>query len=128
MRRVQPARCNVSQYIHLCKTLCMFQTGFPSIKSSKLHIQRQVFVRTILLPAARLTVPARLAAGSKRQQKSWWTTELLQACWAGGTTNFIGLNYSQIINYLCYCTYRIADMKQITQRRWIYLEYISSKT
>ena len=39
----------------------MFQTGFPSIiKSSKLHIQRQVFVRTMLLPAA---IPARLAAG-----------------------------------------------------------------
>jgi len=32
----------------------MFQTGFPSIiRSSKLHIQRQVFVRPILL-AARL--------------------------------------------------------------------------
>jgi len=35
----------------------MFQTGFPY----KLHIQRQVFVRPILLPAASL---ARLAAGS----------------------------------------------------------------
>jgi hypothetical protein len=40
----------------------MFQTVFPSIiSSSKLHIQRQVFVRPLLLPAASL---ARLAAGS----------------------------------------------------------------
>jgi len=40
----------------------MFQTGFPSIaRSSKLHIQRQVFVRPLLLTAASL---ARLAAGS----------------------------------------------------------------
>jgi len=40
----------------------MFQTVFLSIiRSSKLHIQRQVFVRPLLLPAASL---ARLAAGS----------------------------------------------------------------
>ena len=40
----------------------MFQTGFPSIiRSSKLHIQRQVFVIPLLLPAAS---QARLAAGS----------------------------------------------------------------
>jgi len=40
----------------------MFQTGFPPIiRSSKLHIQRQAFVRPLLLPAASL---ARLAAGS----------------------------------------------------------------
>jgi len=40
--RVQPTRCNVSQYIYSCKTLYMFQTLFPSIiRSSKLHIQRQ---------------------------------------------------------------------------------------
>jgi len=40
----------------------MFQTVFPSIiGSSKLHIERQVFVRPLLLPAASL---ARLAAGS----------------------------------------------------------------
>ena len=39
-----------------------FQTGFPSImRSSKLHTQRQVFVRPILLAAASLT---RLAAAS----------------------------------------------------------------
>jgi len=31
----------------------MFQTVFPSINTtSKLHIERQVFVRPILLPAA----------------------------------------------------------------------------
>ena len=50
------------RFIYSCKTLCMFQTGFPSIiRSSKLHIQRQAFVRPLLLPAA--GVP-RLAAGS----------------------------------------------------------------
>ena len=55
VRRVQPTRCNVSQFIYFYKTLYMFQTGFPSIvRSSKLHIQRQVFVRTILLLAANL--------------------------------------------------------------------------
>ena len=42
-------------FIYSCKTLYMFQTGFPSIvRSSKLHIQRQAFVRPILLPAASL--------------------------------------------------------------------------
>jgi len=50
------------KFIYFCKTLYMFQTVFPSvITSSKLHIQRQAFVRPILLPAAIL---ARLAAGS----------------------------------------------------------------
>jgi len=40
----------------------MFHAGFSSIiRSSKLHIQRQVFVRPILLSAASL---ARLATGS----------------------------------------------------------------
>jgi len=40
----------------------MFQTGFPSIiRGTKLHIQRQVFVRPTLLPTASLS---RLAAGS----------------------------------------------------------------
>ena len=63
IRWVQPKRCDASQFIYFCKTLYMFQTGFPSvIRSSKLHIQRQVFVRPILLPAASL---ARLAAGSR---------------------------------------------------------------
>ena len=50
------------QFLYFRKTLYMFQTVFPSIiGSSKPHIQRQVFVRPILLPAASL---ARLAAGS----------------------------------------------------------------
>ena len=39
--------------VYFCKTLYMFQTGFsPIIRSSKLNIQRQVFVRPILLPAS----------------------------------------------------------------------------
>ena len=41
------------KFIYFCKTLYMFQTGFSSIiRISKLHIQRQVFVRPLLLPAA----------------------------------------------------------------------------
>jgi len=31
IRRVQPTRRNVSQFIYFCKTLYMIQTGFPSI-------------------------------------------------------------------------------------------------
>ena len=52
IRNVQPTRCSISQFIYFCKTLYMFQAVFPIIRSSKLHIQRQVFVRPILLPAA----------------------------------------------------------------------------
>jgi len=45
---VQPTRCDVSQIIYFCKMLYVLQTVFPSvIRSSKLHIQRQVFVRPI---------------------------------------------------------------------------------
>ena len=41
--------------IYLGRILYMLRTGFPSIiGSSKLHIQRQVFVRPLLLPAASL--------------------------------------------------------------------------
>jgi len=58
----KPTRCEVSQFIYYCKTLYMFQTGFPSIiRNSKLHIQRQVFVRPLLLPSARLD---KVAVGS----------------------------------------------------------------
>jgi len=43
----------VSQIIYSCKTLCMFRTVFPSIiRSSKLHIQQQAYVKQLLLPAA----------------------------------------------------------------------------
>jgi len=46
--REQPKRCNVSHFIYLSGTLYMFQTDFPSIvRSSKLYIQRQAFVRPI---------------------------------------------------------------------------------
>jgi len=48
IRRVQPTKCNGSQFIYICKTLCMFRTVFPFIiRSSELHIQRQVLVRPI---------------------------------------------------------------------------------
>jgi len=44
--------------IYFCKTLYMFQTIFPSIiRSSKLHIQRQVFVRPLLQPAVTVLLP-----------------------------------------------------------------------
>jgi len=53
--RVQPRRRKVSHFIYICKALYMFQTGFPSIiRSPKLHIQRQIFVKPVLLPAASL--------------------------------------------------------------------------
>ena len=45
------------KFIYFRKTLYMFQTVFPSIiMTSKLHIERQAFVRPILLPAASLTL------------------------------------------------------------------------
>jgi len=48
----------------------MFQTRFLSIiSSSKLHIQRLVFVRPLLLPASSLVGPARQAVGSSAGDK-----------------------------------------------------------
>ena len=71
LRTVQPRRCNVSQFIYFCKTLYIFQTIFPSIiRSSKLHIQRQVFVGPLLLPAASL-------AGMELQ---YWSDKHLTLC------------------------------------------------
>ena len=43
------------KFIYFCKTLYMFQTSFPSIiRNTKLHIQRQAFVRPLMVLAARL--------------------------------------------------------------------------
>ena len=43
----------VSQIIYSCKTLYMFRTVFPSIiRSSKLHIRQQAYVKQLLLSAA----------------------------------------------------------------------------
>jgi len=72
--RVQPTRCNISQFIYFCKMLYVFQTVFPSIiRSSKLHIQCQVFVRPILLPAASLTrMELQQAAGSSIGLTNTW--------------------------------------------------------
>jgi len=54
--------------VYFCSTLYMFQTGFQSIiMSSKLHIQRHVFVIPKLLSAASL---ARLAADVFKRQMS----------------------------------------------------------
>jgi len=40
----------VSQVIYSCKTLYMFRTVFPSIiRSSKLHIRQQTYVKQLLL-------------------------------------------------------------------------------
>ena len=56
----KPKICNVSQFIYIFKTLYMFQTVFASIiRSSKLHIQRLVFVRPLLLSAASLPASSR---------------------------------------------------------------------
>ena len=38
IRRVQPTRCNVSQFIYFCKKLYMFQTVFPSITRSSNYL------------------------------------------------------------------------------------------
>jgi hypothetical protein len=44
---------SVSQNIYFCKTLYMFRAVFPStIRSSRLHIQQQAYVKQMLLPAA----------------------------------------------------------------------------
>jgi hypothetical protein len=44
---------HVSQMIYSGETLYMFQTVFPSIiRSSRLHIQQQAYVKVLLLPAA----------------------------------------------------------------------------
>ena len=57
-------------FLCFCQTLYMFRTVFLSIiRSSKLHIQLQVFVRPLLLPAASL---ARLAAGSSIGLTNTW--------------------------------------------------------
>jgi hypothetical protein len=43
----------LSQIIYSCKTLYVFRTVFPSIiRSSRLRIQQQVYVKQLLLPAA----------------------------------------------------------------------------
>ena len=43
----------VSQIIYSCKTLYMFRTVLPSIiRSSKLHIRQQAYVRQLVVPAA----------------------------------------------------------------------------
>ena len=69
--RVQPKRCSISQLIYFFKTFYMFQTGFPSIiRSSKLHIQRQVFVRPLLLHAATLA----------RSKYQYWSDKYLTLC------------------------------------------------
>ena len=48
-------------FISVRRSTC-FRRGFPSvIRSSKLHTQRQVFVRPILLPAASLVACSYLA-------------------------------------------------------------------
>jgi hypothetical protein len=41
-----------SQITYSCKTLYMFRMIFPSIVSSRLHIQQQAHVKQIPLPAA----------------------------------------------------------------------------
>ena len=63
----------------------MFQTVFPSIiRSSKLHIQRQVFVRPKLLPAAGL-------AGMEHVERLTEINKLrnVASCW------FYSANYAQ---------------------------------
>jgi len=78
IRRVQPTRCNVSQFICFCRALYMFQTVFPSIiRSSKLHTHRQVLVWQI--PDA---VCAVLSSW-------WWTEKLSETCRASYRNKYI---------------------------------------
>jgi len=50
---VKPTRCiNVSNLFYFGMTLYMFRTVFPSIiRSSRLYIQKQAYVKLILLSA-----------------------------------------------------------------------------
>jgi len=64
--------------VYFCKTLYMFQSAIPSIiRSSKLHIQRQVLVRPILLPAAS---PGGLAAGNSNGRASYRNKYIVRRC------------------------------------------------
>ena len=89
--KVQPTRCDISQFIYSCKTLYMFQTGFQFIiRSSKLHIQRQVFVRPLLLPAAITLDP-----------------------WRGITSNLVSLSSQTACIFLFFCSLFISNQKKI---------------
>jgi len=84
IRRVRPTRYNFSQFIYFSKTLYVFQTVFPSfIRSSKLHIQRQAFVRPLLVPAASLARLERLT----EINKLWNVT----SCWLYSVNVFLTL-------------------------------------
>jgi len=75
LHRVQPTRCNVPQFIYFYKTLYMFQTVFPSIiRSSKLNIERQVFVRPITDAVCSVL-------------SSWWWTENPSETWKASYRN-----------------------------------------
>ena len=58
----------LSQIIYSCKMLYMFRTVFPSIiRSSRLHIQQQAYVKQLLLAGLRLnccSISSQLPAGS----------------------------------------------------------------
>ena len=65
----------VSQIIYSCKTLYMFRAVFPSImRSSRLHIQQQAYVKQLLLPAA--SVPTLAASGWLYYRNILWCTDL----------------------------------------------------
>jgi len=53
---VKPTRCiNVSNLFYFARALYMFRTVFPSIiRSSRLYIQKQAFVKQVLLSASNL--------------------------------------------------------------------------
>jgi len=64
-------------FVYFYKTLYMFQTVFPSIiRSSKLHIQLQVFVRPILLPAASLARQYRVLTEKHEGNETNWETQV----------------------------------------------------
>ena len=64
--------------IYFCKTLYMFQAVFTSIiRSTKLHIQRQAFVRPLLLPAVSLRLGEGSSAGLTNTWRCMCSFELL---------------------------------------------------
>jgi len=120
----------------------MFQTGFPSIIwSSKLHIQRQVFVRPLLLPAGSQTFymfqtvfqsiirssklhiqrqayvrPILLPAASSRQQTEINELRKATSCWLY-SENILGMHGPMNVNPLTPNDYYSGRTAPLTPKR-----------
>jgi hypothetical protein len=66
----------LSRIIYSCKTLYMFRTVFPSIiRSSKLRIRQQVYVKQLLLVAGSSSSCLTCTVTVYVVLSSWWLTE-----------------------------------------------------